>query len=105
MYRLVITARTHIPSEDRMIPNARVVIPYEPGSYDFAYDFPFVKDVWLGDFDIYNFGRLIINDDYSMKYLDEVFTMPLDGVYTVAVPFVYRTYRITFEIFPTEDLL
>jgi len=105
MYRLVITARTYIPSEDRIIPSAKVAIPYEPGFYDFAYDFPFVKDMWLGDFEIYSFGRLTINEDYSIEYLDEVFTIPLEGVYTVEKAFVYRTFRITFEIFPTEDLL
>ncbi len=105
MYRLVITARIFYPSENRTIPLARVAIPYEAGMHDFAYDFPFVKSMWLDPFEIYSFGCLTINDDYSIEYLDEVFTIPLEGVYTVVKEFFMINYIIKFEIVPFEDLL
>ena len=105
MYRLVITARIYIAEQDRLIPMAKVALPYQPGLHDFAYDFPFVKSMWVDLYEIYSFGCITINDDFSIEYMDEVFKIPLDGIYTVEKAFVGRTYSITFEILPYEDLL
>ena len=47
------------------------MLPYVPGAYDLGEEYPFSKNVYTGPDTGYSFRWLYINDDMSIRYLDE----------------------------------
>ena len=99
MKRLVLTAVVKTKGKAKV--RIKEAVPYEPGLYDFGNQYPFIKNVWINEFDGYYMGRMIINDDYSIDYLNEHFYIPEGCTVTIEKRFIRRT---VFIIIQPEDV-
>lgn len=96
MKRLLLTAVVKRCNSVKV--RAREAVPYEPGLYDFGCEFPFIKNVWLSVYDGYYMGRIVVNDDYSIDYLDEHFRIPNGGTVTIEHRFVQMVVYIIIQV-------
>lgn len=94
--RLIITASIKYPN--KTIDRAKEAVPYLPGEYDFGYEYPFSKNIWLSMEKGYFFGRMTINEDYSIDYMCRRFFLPESGTITLEEALPGRSISITITL-------
>lgn len=101
MKRLVLTAI--VKTGDSIKVRVKEAVPYKPGLYDFGCEYPFIKNVWLNEFDGYYMGRIVINNDLSIDYLNEHFLIPCGCTVTIERRFIRTTIFIIIQVEEIPD--
>ncbi len=99
--RLIISAAIKYP--DKIMERGKEAVPYLPGEYDFGYEYPFSKNIWLSVEKGYFFGRMTINEDYSIDYMCRQFFLPESGTITLEEALPGRTIIITITLDKTRS--
>lgn len=100
MKRLILTGI--VKYQSKTIARTREAVPYKPGMHDFGCEYPFTKNAWINAYEGYYFGRLTINDDYTIDYLDMHFKIPKDGTVTLQQRFVEQTIFVIIHLDSTN---